>query len=459
MFFCMKFFLGFILWIALLGVFGCAAGVEREKAEMSATIKQDIVAQKGAMAVFPKRAAVLDAATKTANLLLALLGNNGKFTYRFDLNPQRKFKYKYNVLRHSGSIYALGQWHDVLAEANERRAVRAKIESGVRFLNQCCLVSIDVNLDKKNPIFAIGSFPEVNGSGNPPVAKLGGTGLSLMAYAVVQSVQPLLFLSVDEMASLGGFILFMQKGDGQFYSKFQLDSMTLDKGWNSLYYPGEAALGLLKLYAIDNDSRWFDGANKALLYLANSRKNQIDIPHDHWAMIATAELLRHKGKLSSKTKAAHLRHVRQLSRAIMSRQIKGVVSNDLYGAFDTYGKTTPAATRVEGLVAAYEILTCLKPAPLVFDSDGSVSVNDIELTKKIARSIAAGVVFLMRAQIKEGPNAGAIPRAIGPIEGTRHGAEKFNRRATEVRIDYLQHALSAFIGFLNNDPGISDQLP
>ncbi len=56
--------------------------------------------------------------------------------------------------------------------------------------------------------------------------------------------------------------------------------------------------------------------------------------------------------------------------------------------------------------------------------------------------------FLLRAQISEGEFAGAIPRAIGKIGRNISYADEFNRRVTEVRIDYVQHALSAMIQYL-----------
>ena len=52
----------------------------------------------------------------------------------------------------------------------------------------------------------------------------------------------------------------------------------------------------------------------------------------------------------------------------------------------------------------------------------------------------------MRAQLTEGENKGAIPRAIAFLANTEKN-RAFNRAATEVRIDYVQHALSAFLGY------------
>jgi hypothetical protein len=102
------------------------------------------------------------------------------------------------------------------------------------------------------------------------------------------------------------------------------------------------------------------------------------------------------------------------------------------GAFTRDGRTTPAATRLEGLVAALSFLR----------EDGS------DLRKKVRRAIDRGTAFVLSTQVKSGDHAGAVPRAAGKLSKShRDYSKSFNRQATEVRIDYVQHALSAFIGY------------
>ena len=72
----------------------------------------------------------------------------------------------------------------------------------------------------------------------------------------------------------------------------------------------------------------------------------------------------------------------------------------------------------------------------------------IELKKQIVISAEEGIGFLLRSQIASGEYAGAIPRAVRPLPETHHRFNKtFNQRATEVRIDYVQHALSAMLQY------------
>jgi hypothetical protein len=65
----------------------------------------------------------------------------------------------------------------------------------------------------------------------------------------------------------------------------------------------------------------------------------------------------------------------------------------------------------------------------------------------IDRAIARAVAYLLSAQIKDGQYEGAYPRALKKLERDSDYINKFNRRVTEIRIDYVQHALSAIIGY------------
>ena len=368
----------------------------------------------------PNVSAITNAIHLTANKMIAMMQENGQFTYRFHLDESITYSPKYNMLRHAGAIYALNQYHEGFDKADAAQA----IWDGSIYLKTCCLKAVSTTGTS-----AIWSLPRKK---KRPTAKLGGAGLGLTAAAISFQNSDNNPFSLEEMRRLGDFILFMQKKDGGFYSKYFGDTDEQDDSWTSLYYPGEAALGLMFLYRIDPNPKWETAANRALLYLANSRKSETDIPHDHWALIATNMLLRYGKRISDNDRETHLTHVIQLCEAIMSQQISEI-NSPAYGAFDPWGKTTPAATRVEGLVAAYHVLP---------DSHD-------RLKRHIYEAIERSVAFLLRAQIKKGIHAGAFPRALLKMPKSEIDAEDFNRRKDEVRIDYLQHALSALLGWLD----------
>jgi hypothetical protein len=83
-----------------------------------------------------------------------------------------------------------------------------------------------------------------------PTAELGATGLGLVALSAVDEAEPGT-IPVSELQALGRFIVFLQREDGSFVSKYVAGKGPVTN-WESLYYPGEAALGLISLYKVDH---------------------------------------------------------------------------------------------------------------------------------------------------------------------------------------------------------------
>ncbi|MHC4107842.1 MAG: hypothetical protein ACYSTY_07145 [Planctomycetota bacterium] len=353
---------------------------------------------------------------------------DGQFTYRINLDPQVTPAPRYNVLRHAGTTWSLvvaQQWRpDPDARA---AAIRA-----AAFLRERCIAPVPGEED----LLAVWSDPELNRSGNLRQAKLGGTGLGLVALASLEAIEPGA-TPRDDLRSMGRFILSMQKPDGSFYSKFYPGKRGRDDSWTSLYYPGEAALGLLMLHDLDPDPRWFRGAADALAYLARKRRDQVRVPADHWALIATGKLLEVEHEGAAIDTALLIGHASQVCRSMLAEQRLSVPEPALVGAFGADGRTAPAATRLEGLQAAL----------------GFLPAEHAELRGRIETAVEAGIGFLLVAQIREGEHAGAVPRAAMRFPpGDARSGGNVNERATEVRIDYVQHALCAFIEASRRDP-------
>jgi len=358
----------------------------------------------------------------SAGYLVKVTGKDGMFDYRVNMDPAVKVKKKYNILRHGGTIYAMCMHH-------ERRPgpdMRSAIERAGRYLRDEAIGPVA----GKDDVLAVWSEPEVNRSGAPRQAKLGGTGLGLVALLGVEKFSPG-FTPLPDLRALGRFIVYMQKEDGSFYSKYVPSRGGREDQWQSLYYPGEAALGLLMLYEKDRSDVWLESAVGALEYLARSRKNSTDVPPDHWALLATGKIMSlEKSSRVSIPRALLVNHAIQISEMMIREQINDPGRPGYDGGFAEDGRITPTATRLEGLLATLSFLP-----------------GDHELRADVHSSVTRGMSFLLQAQIREGAFAGATPRAVGPIPGDSREVEKFNRRATEVRIDYVQHAMSAMIQY------------
>lgn len=331
------------------------------------------------------------------------VNEEGRFDYlRRSAAPERD----YNLLRHGGTIYALLQYHQ--HKPSPRSA--AAILRASRYLQRRYLRSPAGRPD----LLAAFSRPDEE-SVETSTAKLGGTALALLAlcgsHAIDKSV-----VRVEELQAMGRFILFMQREDGSFHSKYTEDG-GYDTSFHSLYYPGEAMLALAALYEVDRDPSWLHASLRSAAQLVSSRKGVRRPPADHWMMIASAPLLQRFDEVEAPPISSEelAEHIRLLARLMLRHQQPG-------GALTRNARSTPTATRLEGLGAL------LRSQQRGGEPDSGLS-----------ESMRSSLSFLRRCQVKEpGPEQGGMPRSCSPDGESR-------RRDKEIRIDYVQHYLSAML--------------
>jgi hypothetical protein len=355
----------------------------------------------------PRLAELRRALDRSATFLAASAQGDGQFVYRVHLDPGVNVRPAYNLLRHAGAIYALASYQARWPSA----PVEAAIARAARYLRAQVQP-----LEDRAELSALWESPSRR------EAKLGGAGLALVAFASAERATPGSG-GVSELGPLARFVVFLQKDDGGFYSKYFADERGRSDRWTSLYYPGEAALGLLMLHEVAPDQRHLEAAVRALGYLAERRRGRLHVEPDHWALIATGRLFAEHQGSPWPVEASRLRqHALQVCESILLDEQVRDAGSRVHGAWDESGRTTPVATRLEGLIAAL---------PLV---DRAVNAD---LAERMRAAIDAGIAFLLRAQVREGRFAGAVPRAV----------ERVDERAGEVRIDYVQHAMSAWLGY------------
>ncbi len=337
--------------------------------------------------------------------------DSGRFVYNSNVNPEIKYdNTKYNSLRHAGTLYSMYLCERYLKNytLQEKRYLASKyfIENYVKPI--------------KSNMYAVVSKPEEENV-SEPVAKLGGTGLALIGLS---NLYPEGKIELEKIRGLGEFILYMQNSDGSFHSKYYLDKKGRDKEFISLYYPGEAALGLLYLNEVDPQKKWVESAKKTLLYLANLRKETPKgLQFDHWAMLATKKLFETPDNgLTEEEKQLLQEHAIQMANLVLYNQI--VEENNTYrGGFIENFRLCSIGTIMEGLVAIYYV------------------VDDEILKQQILFSLKLGTEFLGRYQVKGGANKGGIPT-------NAYWTLIYAPKSSQViRIDNVQHVLSAWITF------------
>ena len=351
---------------------------------------------------------------------------SGQFIYVVNLKPSVRTRPIYNIVRHAGAIYALAAQE----RRNPNKATRDALLRAAEFMKAKTIAPAPADSD----FLAVWSRPEINRRPKAPVVKLGGTGLGLVALLSVEQVRPGT-TPPDTLQRLGRFLVYMQKEDGSFYSKYVPSKGGRYDKWISLYYPGEAMLGLVMLYEYekDPDPQWLDATVRGMTCLARQRRGRKRVEADHWALLATARLLpilERSGKPFPRK--AILDHAAQICESILAERPDRSRTSVTRGCFSSDGRTCPTATRLEGLLAALTFL----PA------------EHAELRRRIGPCVKEGIDFLLRSQIRDGEHRGGIPRAIRRLPPNHPRFNWiFNRRATEIRIDYVQHALSAMIAF------------
>jgi hypothetical protein len=379
----------------------------------------------------------------------------GRFTYEQNLqdplelsagfwNNEDNYQEDYNLLRHNGAIYSLG----LSFERTPQDQVKEAMLRAVDYLKKDALHPVpDIASAQEeggvvpqaipNMIAAWEKTSFTDPKALPQVAKLGGAGLALIALLyterVAQGTTPL-----KTLRELGNFIQYMQHPeDGSFTCKYSYKYGKNDS-WNSLYYPGEAALGLTMLAELDveKQEQWLVVATKTLLYLEQLRRNQPldEIEPDHWALLATAKLLPLLEQYDSDVEywLVYNHGVRVATSMVDSVTLAGLAKHQGCMSYDR--RTCPTATRLEGLLAA-----------LTFIRDSEVYVGEDErvvqpLRERLEEVIEYGVKFLLDAQELSTSNLmqGGVP-ARYPIKNADDDAN--------VRVDYVQHSMSAIIAY------------
>jgi hypothetical protein len=353
---------------------------------------------------------------EAARYLIHSCNATGQFNYRINTDPSVRVRPKYNILRHAGTIYSLCLYEDRYPTA----LTRSTIARAVGFMQRNAIGGVGSHTN----MLAVWSRPDINLGDDPLQAKLGGTGLGLVALTSALRLG-VVDVDMEQLRQMAEFIRFMQVENGRFISKYiPSEGGRLDL-WASLYYPGEAALGLVMLYELDPDPRWLDSAMQALLFLAADREDDQELPPDHWTLLATHRLLRLPRVWEKKRKYQILeKHAAELCQSITGTRRP----NTSWVGFTGDGRTCPSATRLEGLIAALPLL------------------KDPLLRARTQHAVEEGIEFILRTQHHIGRCAGGWPRAAEKLPESHSGyTSSFNRRATEVRIDYVQHAMSALL--------------
>ncbi len=349
---------------------------------------------------------ILDAASNGGKYLVSAVKPDGKFVYSY-LPKISKEKRKYNIVRHAGTIYSMLQLYEVTREHDLLEKSRVALEY---------LISSIETLSTEN-----GDIDCIVENGK---TKLGGNALAVVAVLkYYNQMKEQKFL--DVATRLGDWILASQNKEGEYVIQTQLFPSGEVTKFRSQYYPGEALLALVRLFQIDGQTKWLDAAESGAKFLINIRdgkKENNELAHDHWLLYALNELYRFRPN------KIYIDHSMRLANAILNSQSDAADFKDWNGSFYTPPRSTPTATRMEGLYAAYQLAR---------------DYNNDEMRNKIKKGLERGIRFQLQTQFR--------PETAIYLSDPQRALGGFKRSLTnyEIRIDYVQHNISSLLGMFD----------
>lgn len=352
-----------------------------------------------------------------AGYLARETGPKGRMTYTYT-PTEDSTDTAYNMLRHAGTLYSMMQAQRLtpdpdLLDAGKRAAVY--------------LIS-KMKEDRRNP----GEWFVLDGKR----AKLGGAGLALIALVELEKAAP---GTVDpaHLSGLAKHIERMQRPDGSFTCFYEWDDRK-ESGERSVFYPGEAMLGLIRLEQLTGERRWVDIAARGADYLVNDQwvgwGLRVMVAPDAWLLQALEELDRVAPDERRRAYAFAVGRV-VAGNKLMDEDTSPL---DLLGAdlsgLRSWPNAATAGSYGEALAAA---------ARLELRAEGTAG--------PFAEWARKNAVYQLRNQFTR-DNVWWFPNPERAVGGFRLKADD-----AEIRNDYVQHNLSGLFGLLPTlDPAAPD---
>lgn len=207
--------------------------------------------------------------------LATQVGADGKFSYGWHPCFDRPIA-AYNSLRHASTVYAMLEAWEVTRDDGLRKA----IDRALAFLTTE-LIQTGLLPDGGTGAFLIDSGHEI---------KLGGNAVAILALVKYRQ------LTDDHRHEalcngLARTILFMQDpASGRFCHVLNFPALDVKQSFRTIYYDGEAAFALMRLFDLTGERRWLDAVELAFGHFIREEHWKA---HDHWLGYCVNELTRH----------------------------------------------------------------------------------------------------------------------------------------------------------------------
>ena len=219
---------------------------------------------------------VLSLIENSSAYLARQVNADGSFVYGYHPCFDRRID-AYNTLRHASTTYSMIEaW-----EVTRNDDLMAAITRSLDYLTGTLIREISLSSGQR-AAFLVDTGDEI---------KLGANAVAILAltkYSTVTGSQDLLPMA----EKLAHGIRFMQNAeDGSFSHVLNYPDLSVKERFRTIYYEGEAAFGLMRLYEITKDPNLIETVEKAFEhFIANDHWQH----HDHWLSYCVNELTRYR---------------------------------------------------------------------------------------------------------------------------------------------------------------------
>lgn len=201
---------------------------------------------------------------------------SGKFIYGYFSCFDKEIKF-YNMLRHASTLYSMIEAYELFPEEELAQAIQRGLHYLVRF-------GIAF-YEKDNLAFVLDGVKE-----DEIEIKLGANAAAILAFTKYTEVfQDEKYLPIAQKLARG--ILYLQRENGSFIHVLQHPSLKIKEEFRIIYYDGEAAFALMRLYRLDKDDTWLHAVEKAFEFFIAKEYWRY---HDHWLSYCTNELTQYR---------------------------------------------------------------------------------------------------------------------------------------------------------------------